>query len=137
VGLRIALEVARAFGEGRGGLVDEGLADDLGAPVRTVRDLLAQLQRAGLVAALAGAGREGSYQLARPAEQIRVAEVLGALRGSREAQAGDAGLGRVVEAVLEELEEGLAKGAAGRSLADLVAAIPDAPAEPPGPGPRS
>ncbi len=129
VGLRIALEIARSFRAGSGGLADEALADDLAVPIRTVRDVLAQLQSAGLLAALAGADRPGLFQLARPAEAIRVADVLAALRGAREAQAGDAGLGRVVEAVLGEFEQGLARGAASRSLAELLAPLPAAPAE--------
>jgi membrane protein len=124
IGLRIALEIARAFRAGEGALRDEALADALRVPVRTVRDVLAHLERASLVAACAGVDREGSFQLARPAEQIQVSDVLAALRGPREAQAGDPGLGRAVEAVLNELEDGLVKGAAGRSLAELLGALP-------------
>ena len=46
------------------------------------------------------------------------------LRGPREAIAGDAGVNEVVESVFGELEESAGKGAAGGTLAELLAGIP-------------
>ncbi len=50
-------------------------------------------------------------------------DVLAALRGAREPLRGYVHLSGVVEALLDELDEGEAKAAAGQSLADLVARL--------------
>jgi hypothetical protein len=50
--------------------------------------------------------------------------VVGALRGARERARGDREVSEPVEAVLGELDAAAEKGAAGRSLADLLAALP-------------
>ena len=123
VALRIALEVGRTFRDGAPAWSAEQLAEVLDAPVRTVRAVLAELERAAVVAPRA-AGEEGCFQLARPAETIPVTEVVGALRGSREKARGDREVSEPVEAVLGELDDAFEKGAAGRSLADLLAPLP-------------
>ena len=64
---------------------------------------------------------EGGYQLGRPAERIPVTSVVRALRGVREAAAGDPDVSAAAAGVLDELEAGAEKGAAGRTLADLLA----------------
>ncbi len=127
VGLRIALEVARGFRDGAAPWTADALSAALQVPVRTVRGVLAELESAGVVAALDPAGYADACQLGRPAERIQVADVLAALRGPREAAAGDPALAGVVGALLAELAEAEAKGAGGRSLADALAAIPPAP----------
>jgi len=124
VGLRIALEVARAFRDGGPAWTSEALAEALDVPVRTVRAVLAELERAGIVAPRGSAEEAGAFQLGRSAEMIPVTEVVAALRGGREKSGGDPDVSRVVEGVLGELEDGAEKGAAGRSLADLLAALP-------------
>jgi membrane protein len=124
VGLRIALEVARSFRDGAPSWSSEALAEVLDVPVRTVRAVLAELERAGIVAPRGAVGEEGCFQLGRPAESIPVTEVVGALRGSREKARGDREVSEPVEAVLDELDAAVEKGAAGRSLADLLAALP-------------
>jgi membrane protein len=124
VGLRIALEVARAFRNGAPSWSSEALAEALDVPVRTVRAVLAELERGGIVAPRGAAAEEGCYQLGRPAETIPVTEVVAALRGVREKARGDPEVSSVVQGVLGELDAGAEKGAAGRSLADLLAALP-------------
>ena len=124
VGLRIALEVARAFRDSAPAWTSEKLAEALDAPVRTVRTVLADLERAGIVAARGAVEEEGGYQLGRPAEAIPVTEVVAALRGVREKTRGDPEVSVAVEGVLGELDAGAEKGAAGRSLADLLASLP-------------
>jgi Rrf2 family protein len=57
----------------------ETLAADQGLPPRFLGAILADLRRAGLVASQRGA--EGGYRLARPPEDITVAEVIRALDG--------------------------------------------------------
>jgi membrane protein len=127
VGLRIALEVARAFRDGAPPWSSEALAEALDVPVRTVRAVLAELERAGIVAPRGAAGEENCFQLGRPAESIPVTDVVGALRGGREKARGDRDVSGAVESVLGELDDAADKGAGGRTLADLLAALPPRP----------
>jgi membrane protein len=128
IGLRIAVEVARAFRDAAPAWTDDGLSDALRIPVRTVREVLARLDEAGVVAARSAPDQPEGFQLGRPAESIRVSDVLFALRGAREPVAGDSGVGALVEGVFAELEEGAAKGPAGVTLAELLSGI--SPLEP-------
>jgi Rrf2 family protein len=57
----------------------ERLAEEQGLPPRFLGAILADLRRAGLVASQRGA--EGGYRLARPPEQISVADVIRCLDG--------------------------------------------------------
>ncbi len=124
VGLRIALEVARAFRDSAPAWTADRLAEALDVPVRTVRAVLEDLERAGIVAARGAVDEDGGYQLGRPAEAIPVTDVIAALRGVREKTRGDPEVSAAVEGVLGELDAGAEKGSAGRSLADLLAALP-------------
>jgi len=126
IGLKIALKVARNFRDQGGVLSANELAGRLLVPVRTVREVLRALESAGIVAPRDLEKEEGGYQLGRPAEDIAVLEVIGALRGTRATVAGDPEVRAVVSATLEEMDEGANKVAAGRSLADLLAELPHA-----------
>jgi membrane protein len=123
IGLRIALEVARAFRDGGPVWTADALAEALDAPVRSVRDVLAQLEGAGVVAARGAVEKEGGYQLGRSAERVLVTDVLRALRGERESALGDARVGALVASLLDELDASAEKGAGERTLADLVAGL--------------
>ena len=129
VGLRIALEVARAFRDAAAPWSADGLSEALRVPVRTVRGVLAELEAGRLVAPLDAPERPGTWQLGRPAERILVSDVLAALRGPLELPAGDRPLAGAVAAVLGELAEAEAKGAGGRSLAEVLGEVPPAPRE--------
>jgi membrane protein len=131
IGLRIALEIGRAFRDTDEVWTAAGLADALRVPVRTVRDVLVPLQHARIVSPVEDAQRQDGFQLGRPAERVLVTDVLAALRGSREPASGDAPVSAAVEAILAELREGEAKAAAGQSLADVLERVP-----PRGPRPR-
>ncbi|HUA94637.1 MAG TPA: Rrf2 family transcriptional regulator, partial [Acidimicrobiales bacterium] len=74
-GLRALLLLAAA---GAPRTADE-LAAAQGLPPRFLGAILADLRRSGLVASQRGA--EGGYRLARPAEEITLAEVIRALDG--------------------------------------------------------
>jgi membrane protein len=123
IGLRIALEVARAFRDAAPPWTADTLSEALRVPVRTVRGVLADLAAAGLVVALDGAERAGAWQPGRPAERIQVSDVLAALRGPREAAVGDAALADAVGELVAELAEAEAKGAGGRTLAEVLAGL--------------
>ncbi|UCE86588.1 MAG: YihY family inner membrane protein [Deltaproteobacteria bacterium] len=126
IGLRIALEVARAFRDGAPPWTADALADALDVPVRSVRAVLGQLEAARIVSSAGEREREGGVLLARPAERIEVLDVLRALRGPRLPVAGGSPLGIPVDAVLRELEDGATNAAAGRTLADLLEPVPPA-----------
>jgi membrane protein len=130
IGLRIVLEVGRAFRDAWEPWTSDELADELRVPVRTVRDVLAALQEAKIVAPLDASAKENAVQLGRPADRIEVVDVLAALRGPREPVTGDAVVTQTVETLLAELAEGEAKGAVGQSLAQLLARIPPADGAP-------
>jgi membrane protein len=125
MGLEIALELARAFRDGRPAWTADALAAELDVPVRTVRDLCSELVAAG-VASPTGGEREGCYQLGRAAERVSVQDVLGALRsrpGERPAR-----LEPAVARVVRQLEEGAAKAGGELTLAQVLERAPAAPA---------
>jgi membrane protein len=124
IGLRIAVEVARSFRDGPPHFGAEQLAGALKVPVRTVRDLLERLCSADVLAPRADDDHDGGFLLGRPAEQIRVGDVLQALRGERSPLGGNDEGSSAVEALLAELQEGAAKGPAGLSLAEILHEIP-------------
>jgi membrane protein len=123
IALGIALEVARRFAASAPALDAEALSEDLDVPVRAVRDVAERLLAHGILSLRAGDGAEG-YQLGRPAERIRVADVLAALRGEREHAGLASGVAEAVEGVLSELDEAGAQGAGARTLAELLDALP-------------
>lgn len=114
IGLGIALEIARRFDAGGESWTDDSLADALDVRVRTVREVLAGLEAAGIVAQRADGERQGLYLLARPAERISVGEVLDALRGRRAALVPE------VDRVFAEIEKRARDVAEGETLADLL-----------------
>ena len=65
--------------EGAGQRTAVELADTSGIGLPTVSKVLKELQRAGLVVSTRGA--RGGYALARPAEDISAADILGAVEG--------------------------------------------------------
>ncbi len=76
--VRAAAELAAA--EGRGAPVKgEELARRQSIPKNFLENILTELRRAGIVRTRRGA--EGGYQLARPAAEITVADVLRAVEG--------------------------------------------------------
>lgn len=128
IGMRIALEVAQRFRDAAPALDTDALSDALGVPVRTVREVVHQLVGAGILSVRVRAAAEEveGLQLGRPAERILVTDVLTSLRGEREAMSGDAAVSAIVDALQAELDEGAAKSAGGRTLADLLAPLPPA-----------
>lgn len=78
--MRALLEIAAAT-EGDPGMLVKGehLATSQKIPARFLEGILRQLRQAGIVASQRGA--DGGYRLARPAEQITVADVVRALDG--------------------------------------------------------
>jgi membrane protein len=126
IGLAIAAWVARAFREGEGATNAETLAEALDVSVRSVRGIMADLERAGIIAARGDPEREG-FQLGRAAESIAIAEVLESLRGSRADSTRLAAVGAPVGELLAETDRRTEEALGGRTLADLVGSAPEAP----------
>jgi membrane protein len=132
IGLRITLEIGRAFRHAGEPWSAAELADALRVPVRTVRDVLVPLQQARIVSRVEEEHKQDAFQLGQSADRILVTDVLGALRGVREPLAGDEGVTIAVEAMLAELHEGEVKAAAGRTLGDLLDQVPGGHGDPRG-----
>jgi DNA-binding IscR family transcriptional regulator len=84
-----------------------------------VRDVLRALESAGLIAPTGGE-HVGGFQMARPAEQVRVSDVLVALRGVRDVPARLGDLAGPLAALLGELDRAGARVADTRTLRDLL-----------------
>jgi Rrf2 family transcriptional regulator, cysteine metabolism repressor len=82
-GVRVMVELARRAGESADGASVVPLAEIAehdGMPLAYLEHLVARLRKAGLVDSRRGS--RGGYLLARPAEEITMAEVVEALEGS-------------------------------------------------------
>jgi membrane protein len=121
IGLAIALCCARAFRDRTPPWQADALSDVLDVPLRTVRDVLRSLEEAEIVAPCGGEST-GAYQMARPAEQVRVADVLTALRGNASYPLGVADLSRTVNEAIAEVEQAAGAVAESRTLRDLIGA---------------
>lgn len=80
--VRAAAELAaaqQARGGGRAALKGESIATAQSVPLRFLETILSDLRRAGIVSSQRGA--DGGYWLARPAEEISVADVIRAVEG--------------------------------------------------------
>ncbi len=119
VGLAIATRLARAFRDGEGALRVGALADALDVPEPSVRGIMADLERGGLVA-VRGEPKEEVFQLGRAADAIPITDVLETLRGPRDSSEQPARLGAPVTQILGELDRGAEQALAGRTLADLL-----------------
>ena len=107
------------------------IAEGLDAHAVFLRRVLAQLVRANLVAAREG--RDGGYRLARPADQITLADVFCAIHHvtaaettapARLAQFDDGGVTQALDAVGHEVELQALAVFARHTIASLVPANP-------------
>ena len=76
--VRAAVELAAAAPDGKP-VKGEQLARSQDIPQNFLENILTELRRAGIIRTRRGA--EGGYQLARPAEEVTVADVLRAVEG--------------------------------------------------------
>lgn len=120
LGLTLATEIARRFAAGSAPWTADDLADALRTAPRVVRELLAALEAAGIVAGSAGEERDAVYLLARPAEKLSVLDVLAALRGDASGVAPRGPVGSTVGALLDEVRHAAAAGPGGVTLAMLA-----------------
>jgi len=119
IGLAIAVQCAKAFEDGSEPWTADALSDTLDVPLRSVREILGELETKGILNACGGE-QHGAYQLGRPAEHVRVADVLTALQGERHIELGAPEVAQQVNAILAEIDQAAAPAAEGKSLRDLV-----------------
>ncbi len=77
--LRASSELARAKAEGKGPLKGERISESQGIPKKFMENILLDLKHSGIVRTQRGAS--GGYWLARPAEEITLADVIRAVEG--------------------------------------------------------
>jgi Rrf2 family protein len=77
--LRAAAELARAAVDGAGPLKGERISEEQGIPKKFMENILLDLKHSGLVRTQRGAA--GGYWLARPAEEITLADIIRAVEG--------------------------------------------------------
>jgi Rrf2 family protein len=123
--VRAAAELAAAEGESAP-MKGEELARRQSIPKNFLENILTELRRAGIVRTRRGA--EGGYQLARPAAEITVADVLravegplAAVQGSRPEQLAYEGAASSLPDVWVALRASLRSVLEHVTLADLVA----------------
>jgi Rrf2 family protein len=75
--VRAAIELAEADRDNP--LKGERIAREQGIPMKYLENILGELKRSGLVGSQRGA--EGGYWLARPADQVTIAELIRAVEG--------------------------------------------------------
>lgn len=144
--LAVCIMLDVAFFAGRGRTVPGAdIADRLGEARRGIEPVLQALTRAGLLSSTRGP--KGGYRLARPARDIALDTIIGAVveePGAEEAVAAPAGPGApaggglralVAEPFWAELEAGLQASLARQSLADLLSRAAAAGMQRPAAGP--
>jgi Rrf2 family protein len=121
--VRAALELAAAPDGAT--VKGERIAEAQGIPLNFLENILGDLRQAQLVASQRG--REGGYRLARPAEEITVADVmravegpLAAVRGERPEQTEYGGAAEPLQQVWIALRANLRAVLERVTLADLV-----------------
>ena len=130
--VRAMLSLTRSAGTGL--LSARRIADAMDIPVRFLPQVLADLQRAGLIEA--APGRAGGYRLSRPPESVSLLQVIEAVEGDSRRQAcvlrgGPCGKDGYcdVHFVFFAGQEALLRTFAGSTLADLARRNPTSEAE--------
>jgi len=121
--LRALLELAAAPAPGQ--VSAERLASAQAIPPKFLENILLELRRAEIVVSQRGV--EGGYRLARPADEISVADVIRALegpiasvRGVRPEEIEYTGPARSLQPLWVELRASMREVLEGTTLADLV-----------------
>lgn len=119
IALAIVLECARAFRDGTGPWTVDGLSEALDVPLRTLREVTECLAAEGILAPFGGATPD-LFQLGRPAERIRLGDVLRAVRGPREIALGEPQVAAEVRRALRALDEAAARVSETCTVRDLL-----------------
>jgi membrane protein len=136
--VRLMVVVARTFKSHTEPKTVEDLSSDLGAPVRALREMLDELEGAGLVVASGRGDREPRYLPACPVSDTTVADVIQVLRsggrgagqGASSSLSGNSGGGPTepIRAIFSDLDRALFEIAGAYTLGEL-ADSPRPPAE--------
>jgi membrane protein len=120
LGLAIAVRLARDFDTGPQPVSAEQLSEDLRLPIRSAREILADLELAGVAARSAAQDREDAFQLGRAADRIAVSELLDALRGPRGRELPPGAASPALARTLAEIDRRSAEAVADLTLEDLA-----------------
>jgi membrane protein len=120
LGMAIAVHLARGFDAGEAPISSEQLSDDLRLSIRSAREILGDLERAGVAARAAAHDREDAFQLGRAADHISVGDLLEALRGSRGGGLPPAASSPALSRILAEIDRRSADAVADLTLEDLA-----------------
>jgi len=124
VGLAMALEIARTFRDGDPPWTDRSLADAIDIPIRTIRDILGDLEKGKILIQVASDDPLEHFQLRRPAEQISVVQVLEALCGRRHPRLEGVVVVQVANQCLDRIDSEALGATGGNTLADLLKQVP-------------
>lgn len=124
IALEIAVEIVRSFQSQQAPPTADALADALDEPVRLVRRLIDELERADLVrGVLTSEDEDTAYAPARPASDLTVGEVLRAVRGDfGQVSNGSAPMDQPVADALGRLDAAWSAEADRTSLESLAGA---------------
>jgi membrane protein len=120
LGLAIAVRLARGFDSGAAPISAEQLSEDLRLSIRSAREILGDLERAGVAARAAAEDREDAFPLGRAADRIAVQDLLHALRGSRGGALPADPSGSALSRTLAEIDRRAAEAVADLTLEDLA-----------------
>lgn len=134
-GVAVVVDIADAFAQGRT-IAPWKLAERAGMDEASTRLLLSRLEESGILHRVASEGREETFALCRPAEQIPVAEIVSvaqSLAGPVAPGATGDLLARVRSAQLQAVAgvnlSSLVSAPKGRRVVRPVASTPEAPPE--------
>jgi membrane protein len=120
LGLAIAVRLARGFDSGAAPISTEQLSEDLRLSMRSAREILGDLERAGVATRAAPEDREDGFQLGRAADRVTVQDVLDALRGGRGGPLPADASGAALSRTLAEIDRCAAGAVADLTLQDLA-----------------
>ncbi len=125
VALMVLRRAGLAMHGGQGPFDAAGFAHQHKAPIRLINSVVGGLARQGYLAQVAS--RDAGYVLMRAPESIRVEELVSALMregGGQDELEGRLMLDSPLKETLAKIDQGLAQGFGGLTLADMVAAAP-------------
>jgi membrane protein len=120
LGLAIAVRLARGFDSGAAPISAEQFSEDLRLSIRSAREILGDLERAGVATRAALQDREDAFQLGRAADRVAVQDLLGALRGGRGSALPPDASGAALSRTLAEIDRRTAEAVVDLTLEDLA-----------------
>ncbi len=127
----VVVDVARAFRDRMEPPNAERLAEELCVSVRGIRSVVDRLESTGIVRNVGDEKGDEGFQLGRPAEGVRIHDILRSIRGDEGATEKEnaSATRRAVDEVVEEIAQAVSSIADNRTVADLLERIPETPGD--------